>query len=52
MQVHALARSSAYTDIYEYSYPSEYYRNSRFEVCKRLIALAGYRLADLLNKYL
>lgn len=42
----------AYDDIQEYTAPTEYYLSSKFERCKQLIALAGYRLADFLNEYL
>jgi len=52
MRVHKLATTYAYADIMENTTPSDAYLNSRFEVCKELIALAGYRLVDHLNKHL
>lgn len=51
VHVHKYAISHAYKDITEGGVPSDYYKDSRFEVCKALIALAGYRLADYLNSY-
>eukprot|EP00826_Nyctotherus_ovalis_P024461 TRINITY_DN1891_c0_g1_i7.p1 TRINITY_DN1891_c0_g1~~TRINITY_DN1891_c0_g1_i7.p1 ORF type:complete len:234 (+),score=66.85 TRINITY_DN1891_c0_g1_i7:199-900(+) len=42
----------AYDDIQEFTTPTEYYLASKFERCKQLIALAGYRLADFLNENL
>lgn len=41
-----IAVKYAYTDIQENKEPSSEYLRSRYEVCKKLIALAGYRLAD------
>ena len=52
LYVHKYAVTHAYKDITENTRPSDNYKSSRFEVCKQLIALAGYRLADLLNEYL
>lgn len=51
VHVHKYAISHAYQDVMEGGIPSDYYKNSRLEVCKAHIALAGYRLADLLNEY-
>ena len=44
-----IAINYAYKEIKENEKPSEGYKNSRFEICKRQIALAGYRLADMLK---
>jgi hypothetical protein len=44
-----LAIDYAYNGIKENDKPSEEYKNSRFEICKKQIALAGYRLADMLK---
>lgn len=49
--VHAIAIKEAYGGIKENTAPSADYLKLRFETCKRLIALAGYRLADFLNTY-
>ncbi len=51
-QTYDVAVQHVYTDIHENEVPSEEYKSSRFEVCKRQIALAGYRLADWLKKAL
>eukprot|EP00826_Nyctotherus_ovalis_P008483 TRINITY_DN121_c0_g1_i1.p1 TRINITY_DN121_c0_g1~~TRINITY_DN121_c0_g1_i1.p1 ORF type:complete len:297 (-),score=82.71 TRINITY_DN121_c0_g1_i1:115-1005(-) len=45
-----IAINYAYKGIHENEYPSEEYKRSRFEICKRQIALAGYRLADMLKE--
>ena len=38
------------TGIEEHSRPSDEYLETRFELCKKLMALAGYRLADNILK--
>lgn len=45
-----IAVNYAYKDIRENEEPSEQYIKSRYEICKRQIALAGYRLADMLKE--
>jgi len=41
-----VAVNSAYLGIREHEVVKKEYKDSRFEICKRQIALAGYRLAD------
>lgn len=50
--IHKYTESNAYKGIKENESPSENYKNTNFEICKKLIALAGYRLADLINNNL
>eukprot|EP00829_Urostomides_striatus_P019625 TRINITY_DN76_c0_g1_i8.p1 TRINITY_DN76_c0_g1~~TRINITY_DN76_c0_g1_i8.p1 ORF type:complete len:310 (+),score=88.23 TRINITY_DN76_c0_g1_i8:65-994(+) len=50
--VHEIAIKEAYAGIKENSAPSDDYLKSRYVTCKKLIALAGYRLADFLNNYI
>ena len=45
-----IAVNSAYKGIKENEKPSDEYLRTRFEICKRQIALAGYRLADMLKQ--
>ena len=45
-----IAVNFAYKGINENEAPSENYLNTRFEICKKQIALAGYRLADMLKE--
>ena len=47
---HEMAIKYAYGGIKEGGKPTKDYLNSRYEICKRQIALAGYRLADYLNE--
>eukprot|EP00830_Metopus_es_P016059 TRINITY_DN484_c0_g1_i1.p1 TRINITY_DN484_c0_g1~~TRINITY_DN484_c0_g1_i1.p1 ORF type:complete len:326 (+),score=58.29 TRINITY_DN484_c0_g1_i1:67-1044(+) len=51
-KMHEIAISEAYGGIKENTEPSKDYLAFRFETCKKLIALAGYRLADFLNEHL
>ena len=44
-----LASNEVYQGINENETPSQDYLSKNFELCKKLIALAGYRLADLLK---
>jgi hypothetical protein len=50
--VKEVAKKYAYTDIKPNTKPSDTYLKTRFPICTRLMALAGYRLADLLNNHL
>jgi len=50
--VHQFALSNSYVNITEKSRPSNDYLNINWEVCKKLMVLAGYRLTDLLNELL
>lgn len=50
--VKEIAKKYAYTEIKPNTKPSETYLRTRFPVCTRLMALAGYRLADFLNEHL
>ncbi len=47
-----IAINEAYKGIQENAVPSKEYVAFRFETCKKLVALAGYRLADFLNENL
>ena len=49
-QLHTIAVEEAYKGIQEGGVPSQDYLRARFETCKKLVALAGYRLADALNQ--
>jgi hypothetical protein len=51
-QLFEIAVKEAYGGIKENTAPSEEYLKFRFETCKKLIALAGYRLADYLKEHL
>ncbi len=51
-QLYKVAVDEAYKDIKENTAPSQDYLKTRFETCKKLLALAGYRLADYLNESL
>lgn len=44
-----IGKQEVYKGILENNYPPEDYLVMKFETCKKLIALAGYRMADLLN---
>ena len=48
-QLYKIAVAEAYSGIKENGTPSDEYLRMRFETCKKLVALAGYRLADYLN---
>jgi hypothetical protein len=50
-QQYETAIKEAYGGIKEGGSPSDEYLKLRFETCKKMMALAGYRLADLLNNY-
>lgn len=49
LMIHRYAQTDVYKDIAEHTKPTDNYKNSRAELCKMLMALAGYRLADFLN---
>ena len=51
-QLFTIASQEAYVGIREGEAPSEEYLTKRFETTKKLVALAGYRLADYLNDHL
>ncbi|MDR3736419.1 MAG: S1/P1 nuclease [Acidobacteriaceae bacterium] len=51
-KLYDIAVKQAYGDIRENSAPSQDYLKTRFETCKKLMALAGYRLADYLNAHM
>jgi len=48
-KLYDVAINFAYKGIKENDVPSEEYLNTRFEICRKYIALAGYRLADILK---
>ena len=48
----SIAINKTYKGIQENTNPTEEYKTVGFETCKELVALAAYRLADMLNKYL
>jgi len=48
-QIYQIAIDNAYGGIKEGDTPSENYLKTRFELCKKLMALSAYRLADYLN---
>ena len=48
-RTYELAVNYAYKGIKEGDVPSQEYLTTRYEICKRQIALAGYRLADFLK---
>jgi len=50
--VYTIATKEVYNGIKENTEPTEEYIRFRFETCKKLVALAGYRLADFLNNNL
>lgn len=47
----ALAESKAYKDISEGGTPSPTYLNDRNMICEKMMALAGYRMAEMLNEH-
>lgn len=49
-KIFEIAVNETYKEIVENEVPSEKYIAFRFQTCKKLIALAGYRLADFLNE--
>ena len=51
-RIYDIAVKYVYTGITENEYPSENYKETRYEICKSQIALAGYRLADWLKEIL
>lgn len=51
-RTYAVALNNGYFGISENETPSQTYINSNFDVCKKQLALAGYRLADQLNSIL
>ncbi len=51
-RTYEMAVNFAYKGIKENEYPSDEYKQTRYEKCKYQIALAGYRLADWLREAL
>ena len=51
-KLHTISASYVYQGIKQDDYPSEEYKKRGWEICRKLIALAGYRLADWLKESL
>jgi len=48
--LHEIAVNYVYKGIKEDDYPSDDYKKTRYQICRKLIALGGYRLADWLKE--
>ena len=49
-KIYEIAVNETYKGIQENTAPTEEYKSFRYETCKKLVALAAYRLADFLNE--